>query len=385
MYSPGFDDESVRSGLMQLLQDGKALSLQLEEIPVYRLPDYIVRLSTWANEVYKFLMTAYVSPQHARRCTLPRTFNQMFPIELQTQQALKAHEVRLAYLAMLLSSAASPDTDEKATTVDILISWSKAVSKDIATEFYKWLPEVLPGVRPWISHKDIDKGKDWFRELQGFLAQAKQCVIFVTRDNVRSPWLYYESGAISVSATDTMRICPYLVGLDSSIISDGPLGKYMATESTKDDTLRLIMSLNKVLPNPHDENLLKGNFESHWPEYEGNLKKATSAGSDSTHDFTETDTDKLAGHKMSAESRAILLEACRDRNGVILKARSSSGLTLSTNGKDFVGGQDARGQAMWMQGLTDLQTHRLIEAASAKNEVFRVTGLGFKVAELLKP
>ena len=77
--------------------------------------------------------------------------------------------------------------------MDVLISWSKKQSKEMAVVFHSWLPKVVPGFKPWMSSKDIDKGKQWFSELQDFLGEASSCVIFVTAENVRSPWIYYET------------------------------------------------------------------------------------------------------------------------------------------------------------------------------------------------
>jgi len=34
----------------------------------------------------------------------------------------------------------------------------------MATVFHTWLPKVVPGFKPWMSSKDIDKGKEWFAQ-----------------------------------------------------------------------------------------------------------------------------------------------------------------------------------------------------------------------------
>jgi len=103
--------------------------------------------------------------------------------------------------------------------MDVLISWSKNRSREVATLFHGWLPKVLPGVAPWMSDKDIDKGTEWFAELQGLLGRAKLCIICVTAENVRSPWLYYETGAIAAKNDEQVRVCPYLVGIEPSMLS----------------------------------------------------------------------------------------------------------------------------------------------------------------------
>ena len=68
----------------------------------------------------------------------------------------------------------------KESAMDVLISWSKKQSREMASVFHGWLPKVVPGLRPWMSSKDIDKGKQWFGELQDFLGEATSCIICVT-------------------------------------------------------------------------------------------------------------------------------------------------------------------------------------------------------------
>ena len=117
----------------------------------------------------------------------------------------------------------------------LLISWSKAQSKAVATALHGWLPTVVPGIQPWMSSKDIDKGKEWFAELQSVLAEARLCIICVTPENVRSPWIYYETGAIAAKGPDVL-ICPFLVGVSPNLLADGPLGKWQCTLADKEDS-----------------------------------------------------------------------------------------------------------------------------------------------------
>ena len=190
---------------------------------------------------------------------------------------------------------ARPDLT-KEFAMDVLISWSKNQSRQVASVFRTWLPKVVPGLRPWMSNKDIDKGKQWFGELQAFLGEATSCVICVTAENVRSPWIYYETGAIAAKKQEVL-VCPYLIGIGISMIADGPLAQYQCTEATKEDTLALIRSLNRALAKPHDEGLLAGNFESKWPEFEEELTRVIETEVAAPAGFVETDADVLAGYK----------------------------------------------------------------------------------------
>ncbi len=266
--------------------------------------------------------------------------------------------------------------------MDVLISWSKSQSKEMASVFHAWLPRVVPGFHPWMSTKDITKGKQWFGELQGFLGDATSCVICVTSENVRSPWLYYETGAIATKKQEVL-VCPYLIGVGVSMIADGPLSQYQCTEATKEDTFNLIRSLNRALATPHDEGLLWGNFESRWPEFEEELHRILEMESASPADFVETEADILAGYNLSAEARRLLVIAAKT-DGHVLYTRSSSGCNTQAGNQVFNVPHNPRSEAIWEQAIRDLVTHGLLADRGYKGEVFKVTAKGFEVADLLQ-
>ena len=127
-----------------------------------------------------------------------------------SRRAEEAKAKLLSFFDGLLAVSESLATDELLQNVnpmDVLISWSKKQSREMASVFHGWLPKVVPGLRPWMSNKDIDKGKQWFAELQDFLGEATSCVICVTSENVRSPWIYYETGAIAAKKQEVL-VCP---------------------------------------------------------------------------------------------------------------------------------------------------------------------------------
>jgi len=270
--------------------------------------------------------------------------------------------------------------------MDILLGWSKKRSRDMADVLHRWLPKVLPGVEPWMSEKDIDKGKEWWAELKGFLGEASGCVISVTRENVRSPWLYYESGRIAGNGEHVL-ICPYLIGVGPSSLIGTPLAQYQCTEATKEDTLRLVKSLNKALDESkrHHEDVLTGHFESKWPEFETELGRILAMDVGDAEELVATDADDLAGMNLSSEARTLLIEASKDKHGIVIKMRSSSGLTVQTNEQNLCPEpHNPRVEAPWSQAVEDLETAGLLEATSWKREAFRLTAQGFKVADLLK-
>ncbi len=261
----------------------------------------------------------------------------------------------------------------------VLISWSKKQSREMASIFHGWLPKVVPGFKPWMSSKDIDKGKQWFGELQDFLGEATSCIICVTAENVRSPWIYYEMGAIAAKKQDVL-VCPYLVGVGVSMIADGPLAQYQCTEATKEETLALIRSLNKALATPHDEGLLTGNFETRWPEFETELQRILGMDVAAPADFVETEADVLAGYKLSAEARKLLVTAAA--TGGLVHYHETTGGDLICLGEQVLNDpSNRRSTAVWKKALKDLLAYDLMEGMGALVEV---TAKGYEIADLLQ-
>ena len=73
--------------------------------------------------------------------------------------------------------------------MDVLVSWSGRLSHRVGQALHEWLTDVLPAAKPWISSEDIGPGTSWFQSLMGKLESTSLCVICMTPDNVRSPWL----------------------------------------------------------------------------------------------------------------------------------------------------------------------------------------------------
>lgn len=266
--------------------------------------------------------------------------------------------------------------------MDVLLSWSKKQSREMASVFHEWLPKVVPGLRPWMSSKDIDKGKQWFGELQDLLAEATSCIICVTVENVRSPWIYYETGAIAAKKQEVL-VCPYLVGIGVSMIADGPLSQYQCTQATKDDTLALIRSLNKALSNPHDDGLLCGNFEDKWPDCERALNRILATEPADAAGFTATDADMLAGYNLSSEARTMLLAAA-DGDGTVTYSRSSHGTDITAGQQLLNDPNNRRSIATWERAINDLVACALAVPRGSGDFLFEVTAKGYDVAEVLR-
>ncbi|HSB71038.1 MAG TPA: hypothetical protein VLT62_17050 [Candidatus Methylomirabilis sp.] len=125
----------------------------------------------------------------------------------------------------------------------------------------------------------------WFEEIVRTLEGAQAGVLCLTSENLVSPWLHFEAGALAKGlhkSPDTSsdesqsplqnRIFTYLHGVSAASLA-GPLAQYQSTATTREDTWSLIKALVGVLfPNSHSDASLLNSFETAWPGFEKDLK-----------------------------------------------------------------------------------------------------------------
>ena len=116
-----------------------------------------------------------------------------------------------------------------------------------------------------MSEEDIGKGQQWSPEIAEQLAKATFGIICLTPENADSVWLHFEAGALSTAVKEKPWVCPYLLGLRKAQVH-GPLASFQMAEAEKDDTFRLVQSLNKAMEQPLDDDTLAKCFEKWWPE-----------------------------------------------------------------------------------------------------------------------
>src|ERR1044072_173177 len=126
----------------------------------------------------------------------------------------------------------------------IFISWSGERSRLVAEVFRDWLPDVLPFTRAWMSSKDIGKGANWEREFDRGLDMAEIGLICLTPENLNSPWILFEAGALS-RETSRDYVCTYLHGLRGEDLAP-PLSRFQFTEATQEDIRKLVMRINQA-------------------------------------------------------------------------------------------------------------------------------------------
>jgi hypothetical protein len=155
----------------------------------------------------------------------------------------------------------------------VFISWSGDLSKQLGESLRNWLPGVLQSVCPYFTPSDIEKGARWNSDIAKELEQAQIGILCVTKENVESPWLAFEAGALS-KQLDKARVCPILFGLENKDIR-GPLSQFQTTAFDKEEMGHLVTVINSHL----DErklapDILDGVFEKWWPDLEAEVNDA---------------------------------------------------------------------------------------------------------------
>lgn len=263
----------------------------------------------------------------------------------------------------------------------VILTWSGKTSRAIASFLHEWLPKAIPDLVPWISSEDIAKGDLWFPELMAQLGRSPACIICVTPENYRAPWVYYEAGVIAAKK-ERGKIYTVLFGVSTESIKSTPLEQFQATEADKNDVWRLIKTIDGRLPRgPHEAQSLRALYEQHWPMLKKEIDEAL-AHSAVTSESAET-IDLLSQYGLSEDARGLLRTVCQDAGGSIVYFEGTGGARLMTNGRDFLAPYTPRLRAQWCGALGELEKAGLVMAQDNKRDVFLVTREGYRVGDML--
>lgn len=175
----------------------------------------------------------------------------------------------------------------------VFLSWSGSASRSVAQALFSWLPRVIQAIDPFISG-EIEKGAKWSNEIDSALEGTTFGIICLTKDNLRSPWILYEAGALS--KTTDAYVWTFLLDLSPSDV-EPPLSKFQHTVAEKDDVRRLLHTINRRLAAAGEralsEAVLDDIFATFWPQLEEALGLARSTLTQSTVGELRTDRELL--------------------------------------------------------------------------------------------
>ena len=188
----------------------------------------------------------------------------------------------------------------------VFLSWSGEVSHKVAIVFRDWLPSVIQAIEPYVSSEDIDKGARWSTDIAEELENSTFGILCVTKENIQTPWLNFEAGALSKSM-DKSYVSPFLFDIKRSEVN-GPILQFQSTIFDKEDIKKLIITLNKACGEGllTDERISK-TFEVWYPSLENQLNDILNKLT-KKHETEKSKEVKIPNEKNNINSDYILEE-----------------------------------------------------------------------------
>jgi len=174
----------------------------------------------------------------------------------------------------------------------LFISWSGELSKEIAEIFREWIPGVIQAAKPYYSPDDITKGTRWSSEISKELDLSKIGIICLTKENLESPWIMFEAGALSKNL-EKSKVCPLLFGIEPSDIK-GPLVQFQAAKFSKKEMKKVIKMMNDELESTSlASDVLDNVFEMWWPKLQEQIEKVVEKSRNGDNSDLRTERDLL--------------------------------------------------------------------------------------------
>ena len=153
----------------------------------------------------------------------------------------------------------------------VFISWSGERSQIFAKALHEWLPMVLQSIAPWLSHADISAGDRWADTVAKELEASDFGITCITRENMSSPWIHFEAGALAKRMQEG-RVIPLLLDIEFKDIS-GPLTQFQAKKAERDGVLGVVNAINELSQVKVSETLLPKQFDALWPKLEKQINE----------------------------------------------------------------------------------------------------------------
>lgn len=175
----------------------------------------------------------------------------------------------------------------------VFLSWSGDESKQLAEIFKEWLPNVVQFIEPYMSSKDIESGEKWGSNIETNLENCNFGIVFVTPNNINSPWINFEAGALS--KTYKSKVVPVLYDADITILNNGPLIQFQTAQKiTKEGIFELLQS---IISSSEASNLdiirLENGLEKWWPDLIEKIDNISSQEQDNKIEKAPSDSEML--------------------------------------------------------------------------------------------
>ena len=152
--------------------------------------------------------------------------------------------------------------------MDLFLSWSSPRSQSLANIFDKWIQKVFPTLNVYLSSREITPGERWRDSVGKGLESTSFGIFFLVKENIDSPWINFEAGAISKYIAES-NVVPLLHEIKPEELP-GPLAQFQAMSINKEGIKRIVHSINRSLQDNRriPEDRLEDIFEKWYPDFE---------------------------------------------------------------------------------------------------------------------
>jgi adenine/guanine phosphoribosyltransferase-like PRPP-binding protein len=154
----------------------------------------------------------------------------------------------------------------------VFISWSQSPSKEIASSLKNWLRTLMDDVNVWVSSEDIHLGQDWRKTLRDALETSNYAVLCVTPQNVDSPWIAMETGAIAMKSEQGFFAVPVLFGLEERDLPSH-LSGFQSIGASKANLIRLANEIRNHVKSRTNSTVFERRLNLHTDELLADLTK----------------------------------------------------------------------------------------------------------------
>ena len=159
----------------------------------------------------------------------------------------------------------------------VFISWAGEQSKQVANVLRRWLPTLLQSTRPFVSTWDIETGADWLAKLKEAFGQHAIIIVCGTKESIASPWVLFETGAISRS--EKSRLITLLCNITEQDLVRHPLSSFQHMKIEKEAVHKLLLELNDREDEARvDPGVIEKTLDTFWPEFVSEINGVLAKG-----------------------------------------------------------------------------------------------------------
>ncbi len=155
--------------------------------------------------------------------------------------------------------------------MDVFITWSGDASLRLANGLHSFLKRTIQSLRPFLSSEDIRMGQRWPEQIGARLSKSQFAIICLTKGNLQAPWIHFEAGAVAKEQHG--RVSAILLDIEYSDVK-WPLAQFHHASPTEEGIRALVASINDLLAEKLDNEVLKDSFSRFWPDMEKAIKAA---------------------------------------------------------------------------------------------------------------